>query len=233
MSENYIEIRGLNKRYQRKKAVTGVDLQLHQPGMVGLVGPNGSGKSTLLKIIAGMLRPSSGDVYVMGERTNRMIANKVAYLAEVDSLYDYQRVRQAVAFFEKVYPDFSSAKSTEMLEELNIDLDDKIKNLSKGNRARVKLAITLARDVPILLLDEPLSGLDPIVREEILKMIIRHTNIHKQITFISTHEVAEVEPFLDHIVFVKQGEILLSENVETIREERGQSVVEAMREVLQ
>ncbi|PYZ98161.1 spermidine/putrescine ABC transporter ATP-binding protein [Alteribacter lacisalsi] len=232
MNHPFIDVKGLTKKYRRKTALKKIDLTIDSPGLIGLVGPNGSGKSTLLKTAAGLLRPGKGSVTILGETVSRRIADQAAYLAEVDSLYDYQTVRQAVVFFSRVYPDFSVEKAESLLGELKIDTGMKIKSLSKGNRARVKIAVTLARDVPVLLLDEPLSGLDPIVREEILKMIIRHTDLNRQATVISTHEVAEVEPFLDYIIFVKDGSILLSEDVETLRETRGQSVVQAMREVL-
>jgi ABC-2 type transport system ATP-binding protein len=232
MNHPFIDVKGLTKKYRRKTALKKIDLTIDSPGLIGLVGPNGSGKSTLLKTATGLLRPGKGSVTILGETVSRRIADQAAYLAEVDSLYDYQTVRQAVVFFSRVYPDFSVEKAESLLGELKIDTGMKIKSLSKGNRARVKIAVTLARDVPVLLLDEPLSGLDPIVREEILKMIIRHTDLNRQATVISTHEVAEVEPFLDYIIFVKDGSILLSEDVETLRETRGQSVVQAMREVL-
>ncbi|MBM7094339.1 ABC transporter ATP-binding protein [Bacillus sp. H-16] len=232
MTTRRVSTEDLTKKYLGKPALNGVSIDLNEPGIVGLVGPNGSGKSTLLKIIAGMLRPSKGKVLVMNQVPDRLISKETAYLSEVDSLYDYQKAGEAVTFFSRMYPEFSPEKAKEMLRELEIDLNDKIKHLSKGNRARVKLALTLARDVPLLLLDEPLSGLDPIVREEILNMIIRYTDIENQMTILSTHEVAEVEPFLDHILFMKEGRILLSENVETLRETQGKSVVEAMREVL-
>ncbi|WP_026689750.1 ABC transporter ATP-binding protein [Alteribacter aurantiacus] len=232
MTDQLISLNNLTKKYMNKEALNGIDLVLNRPGLVGLVGPNGSGKSTVLKMIAGLLRPSGGTVHVLNQKPDRRISRKVAYLSEVDSLYGYQRVEEAVTFFDTVFTDFSPKKAKEMLHELEIHLNDKIKNLSKGNRARVKLALTLARDVPILLLDEPLSGLDPLVREESLNLIIRYTDIERQLTFLSTHEVAEVEPFLDHIVFIKNGRVLLSENVESLRELKGKSVVEMMREVL-
>ncbi|TMW73350.1 ABC transporter ATP-binding protein [Alteribacter natronophilus] len=232
MNEPFIKTGGLSKSYRGKKALDNVTVSIDRPGITGLIGPNGSGKSTLLKTAAGLLRPGKGSVTVLGEPVSRQVASRVSLLAEVDSLYGYQTPEEAVTFFSRVFPDFSSEKAASLLEKLEIDSGTEIKNLSKGSRARVKIALTLARDVPLLLMDEPLSGLDPIVREEILGMIISCIDISRQAAVISTHEVAEVEPFLDHVVFIRNGKILLSENVEKLRETKGKSVVEVMREVL-
>ncbi|WP_158282193.1 ABC transporter ATP-binding protein [Salipaludibacillus keqinensis] len=222
----------MSKKYLNQTALTNITFQLTKSGIYGVIGPNGSGKTTLLKIMAGLLRSSKGTVEIMEKPVTRLSSQHIAFLSEADSLYSFQTVNQMVDFCHNVMPDFSKDKALNMIQSLNIEKDKKIKHLSKGNRARVKIVLTLSRQVPVLLMDEPLSGLDPLVREDILRMIVMNVDVEEQILVLSTHEVSEVEPFLDHVIFMKNGTCLLEKSVEQLREEKGQSVVEAMREVL-
>lgn len=230
-AESIVELKEVSKRYGFSQALKPTTLSLSEPGIIGLVGPNGSGKSTLLKLIAGLIRKTSGEVYVCGQPVSRMIADRVAFHSEVDSLYHFFTVQETIQYAEQVFPDFDREKAYSMVDSLQVDPQKKIKHMSKGNRAKVKLVVTLSRKVPLLLLDEPLSGLDPLVREDILKMIAKFAEIENQMIILSTHEVTEVEPLLDHVICVSGGEILLSEKVEDLREQRGKSVLEMMREV--
>jgi len=232
MSESAITLQNVSKKYGKQIALANVDLSLNQKGIIGVIGLNGSGKSTLLKMMAGLVQPSSGEVSFGNEKITRRIGSHIAFLSELDALYPFQTVAQAVHLWDGAVEDFSSEKANKILQSLNVDTNKKIKTLSKGYRARVKLAVTLARNVPVLIMDEPLSGLDPIVREDILKMIVSNVDLEKQRLILSTHEVSEVEPFLDYVIFLKNGEVVLNAAVETLREDRGMSVIEAMREVL-
>lgn len=230
--DHIITFNNVSKKYGLTKALKDVSFQVPKSGIIGLVGPNGSGKSTLLKLVAGLVKKSAGEIIVCGDHVTRLIGSKVAFLAEVDSLYDFYTVKETVQFSASVFPDFDEQKANSILETLQVDLNKKVGTLSKGNRARVKIAITLSRQVPLLLMDEPLSGLDPLVREDIIKLIARYVEMEEQTLIISTHEVTEIEPLLDHVLLVKSGNILLSEKVEELRETKGQSVLDAMREVL-
>ncbi|AOM83050.1 ATP-binding cassette domain-containing protein [Salisediminibacterium beveridgei] len=229
--ETMIEMKHVTKRYGKNEGLFDVNWTMNQTGLAGIIGPNGSGKTTLLKLIAGLLRPTSGSIKIHGRETDRTIGDQVAYLSELDSLYGFQTIRQAIRFHEKTISAFRLDKAEAMTNELALPMDKKIKHLSKGNRAKVKIILTLAREVSILVMDEPLSGLDPIVREDILKMIIRHLDVERQLGLISTHEVTEVEPYLDYVMFLHQGSIMLEGETDRLREEHGKSVVELMREV--
>ncbi|OIJ11171.1 spermidine/putrescine ABC transporter ATP-binding protein [Anaerobacillus alkalilacustris] len=230
--EKIITFSDVFKKYGLTIALNNVSLQIPKGGIIGLVGSNGSGKSTLLKLTAGLLKKTSGEITVCGEKVTRLIAKKVAFLAEVDSLYEFFTVSETIALSSDVFDDFDQKKAIEIIETLNVDQQKKVGSLSKGNRARVKIAITLARKAPLLIMDEPLSGLDPLVREDIIKMIARYVEMEEQTLLISTHEVTEIEPLLDYVVLVRDGEIMLSEKVEDLREKKGQSVLDAMKEVL-
>jgi ABC-2 type transport system ATP-binding protein len=232
MNKPEIYLTNVTKKYLRQPAVENISFQLKGSGVYGVLGENGSGKTTLLKLIAGLLRPSSGTIKVMHRPVSRLSSKDIAYLSDADSLYSFQSADQLIHFWEKVAPDFSKDKAFRMVRELNLDVNMKIKNLSKGNRARLKLVIALSRQVPVLVMDEPLSGLDPLVREDILKLIVMNADVERQLLVLSTHEVSEVEAFLDHVIFMKDGKCILEENAEALREQKGQSLVATMREVL-
>ncbi|ADH99398.1 ATP-binding cassette domain-containing protein [Salisediminibacterium selenitireducens] len=227
-----ITVRKLTKTYSKGEGITDIELTLDRPGLTGVIGPNGSGKSTLLKLMAGLLRPSKGTVEICGTSVDRRIGTKVAYLSELDSLYAFQTLEGAMVFHDKTISAFDRERAEAMANNLNLDLKQKIKTMSKGNRAKVKILLTLARKVPVLVMDEPLSGLDPLVRQDILNMIISETDVEKQLVLISTHEVTEVEPFLDYVLILRDGQVVLQGGTDTLREEHGKSVVELMREVL-
>ena len=159
-----------------RKALEGLTLSLPQGKIIGLVGENGSGKTTLLKLIAGLVTPDSGSATFNGSHITRKVATNIAYMPDADLFYPYFTVGQLIDFYESQFTDFNPAKAKEIAQFLNLSLDSKIKNLSKGNRGRVKIAVTLGREADYYLLDEPFSGLDPMVRDDIAKGLIRFTD---------------------------------------------------------
>jgi ABC-2 type transport system ATP-binding protein len=233
MSENIVEIKNVSKKYGMKEGVQGLSFSIPSGGIVGLIGSNGSGKTTLMKMIAGLLQPTRGEIFVANQKVTRMICQKVAFLSEQDSLYSFYTVGSTLKFANSVFPDFRLDKAREMLQFLRLDEKQYVKHLSKGNRARLKIAITLSRKVPLIIMDEPLSGLDPIVREDILRMLASYVELGEQTIIISTHEVTEVEPLLDYVIFINEGQLVLSADVEKLRAEKGKSVLETMKEVVQ
>ncbi|MDO7785736.1 ABC transporter ATP-binding protein [Desulforamulus aquiferis] len=232
MAEHIIQFSNVRKRYLRQVALDDVTLSLPQGKIIGLVGPNGSGKSTLLKLTAGLVRPSSGSVKVNGKEVNRMIASEVSYLSELDVLYPFYTVKETIDFNAGLFADFDVAKAQEMLTFMQLDPDKKVKALSKGNRGRLKIILTLARKVPLILMDEPLSGLDPLVRDSIIKSLISYLDLEQQTVVMTTHEVTEVEPILDMVVAVQNGQIRGMAEVDEIRSTHGQNLVEWMKENL-
>ena len=216
-----IELKNVSKKYGSRRTLDDLTLALPKGKIVGLVGENGSGKTTLLKLIAGLLTPNSGSAECNGEKITRRIASSVAYMPDADLFYPYLTVGQLFEFYESQFADFNPVKAKEMAQFLNIGLDSKMKNLSKGNRGRVKIAVTLAREADYYLLDEPFSGLDPMVREDISKGLIRFTDTERQTIVMSTHELKEVEPLLDEIVVLRGGRLLAHESVDEIRDVHG------------
>ncbi|MCR2822165.1 ABC transporter ATP-binding protein [Lederbergia panacisoli] len=221
-----IQFNQVTKKYGSEKALDHVTLQFHSGKIYGLLGPNGSGKSTTLKLIAGLVYPNSGKVTVQDEEVTRRISRKVAYLTELDMFYDSFTVNKMVHFYDTQFPDFNADKAAKLLLEMKLDGKKKIKQLSKGNRGRLKLVLTLAREAPIVLLDEPFSGLDAMVRDSIIKSLLTYIDFEEQTVIIATHEIDEIEPIMDEVIAIYNGHIIGHENVEKLREELGLSVLE-------
>lgn len=226
-----IKFEHVGKRYLKKVALKDINLELKPGKIVGLIGENGSGKSTTLKLIAGLIQPTSGVVTVNGRRVSRRISEHVAYLSELDEFYGFFTVGEMIAFFASQYPDFNREKAEEIRRFMKLAPDSKIKNLSKGNRGRLKIVLTLAREVPVVLMDEPLSGLDPMVRDAIVKGLISFIDLERQIVLITTHEIKEVETILDEVLLIKGGEIIGHKNVEELRDRENLGLVEWMTKV--
>lgn len=216
-----IELANVSKKYGGRRALAGVSLTLPKGKIIGLVGENGSGKTTMLKLIAGLLTPDEGKVTYEGRPVTRRIASDIAYMPDTDLFYPYFTVAQLFEFYDSQFTDFDLLKANEIAQFLNVSLDSKIKHLSKGNRGRVKIAVTLGREASYYLLDEPFSGLDPMVREDIAKGLIRFTDTETQTVLMSTHELKDVEPLLDEIVVLRSGQIIAREAVDDIRNEYG------------
>ncbi len=219
----------VTKKYGREYALNEVSFELEPGKIIGLLGPNGSGKSTTLKLIAGLISPTNGTVKVNGKEANRRIASDVIYLTELDMFYDSFTVKDTVKFTASQFPDFDQKRAEELLHFMMLDPVKKVKQLSKGNRGRLKLVLALSRKAPVLLLDEPFSGLDPLVRESIVKGLISYVDFTYQTVVIATHEIDEIETLLDEVIVIKNGVILEKRNVEGLREEEGLSVLEWMK----
>ncbi|ERN54548.1 ABC transporter ATP-binding protein [Alkalihalophilus marmarensis] len=224
-----ITFNNVSKKYMTKTALKDINIELNKGKIIGLVGENGSGKSTTLKLIAGLIQPSKGSVIVNGQEADRRIAKDVTYLSELDEYYSFYNVGQTIEFYASQFPDFNLVKAEEIREFMKLDKNTKLKHLSKGNRGRLKLILTLSRDVPVILLDEPFSGLDPMVRDSIVQGLISFVDLEKQIILITTHEIKEVEMILDEVIAIKDGQFIGHHNVEDLRYTQNMSIVEWMK----
>ncbi|OEH92782.1 ABC transporter ATP-binding protein [Bacillus solimangrovi] len=226
-----ITFENVSKSYLSQNALNNVDLRLPSGKIIGIIGENGSGKSTMLKLMAGLIRPTKGTVKVNNSPANRKISEIVTYLSELDAYYTIYTVKQTIDFFATQFKDFNLDKAYTIMEFMKLAPDQKVKNLSKGNRGRLKIVLSLARDVPYILLDEPFSGLDPMVRESVVKGLLSYIDLNKQTVIITTHEIQEVEALLDMIVVIRNGKILNMRNVEELHENEKKSVVEWLKKV--
>ncbi|MFV5337773.1 ATP-binding cassette domain-containing protein, partial [Bacillus paralicheniformis] len=185
------------------------------------------------KLITGLSFPDSGSVLIGGRPAARKETKNIAYLTELDMFYDPFRVKDMIHFYETQFSDFRINKAWDLLKDMKIDGDKKIGKLSKGNRGRLKLALTLARDAAVVLLDEPFSGLDPMVRESIVKSLLTYLELDKQTIVIATHEIHEIEQILDEVVVVLNGRIEEKKDVEQLREESGMSLLEWLKRFIE
>ena len=225
-----LECRDLCKRYGSVQALDHINLRLEPGRIVGLLGPNGSGKTTLIKMANGLLTWEHGDLLIDGMAPGIETRKIVSYLPERTYLAEWMTAAQTIDFFEDFYPDFRRDRAEDMLLRLNVPLDRKIRQLSKGTREKVQLILVMSRKAKLYLLDEPIGGVDPATRDYILSTIIGNYDPEATV-LISTHLIADVEQVLDEVVFISQGQVVLQQTVDQIREEQNKSVDQLFREV--
>lgn len=231
ITDQALIISNLRKKYPKVEALKGVDLALPQGEIWGLLGPNGSGKSTLLKCIIGLVKPDGGEIRILGQVPSRRTKAQIAFVPEVENLYRWMTVRQAIDFTASFYEDWDEGRIPGLLEFMGLDPDKKVSSLSKGMRARLKLILALARKAPLLLLDEPFSGIDPASRDRIVEGIVRQFKSEEQSMIISTHAVGDTEQLFDGVVFLDEGTVSLQGNAEDLRDQYGKSINDLFKEV--
>ena len=229
-SKVILECRGLTKTYGRATALNDVNLKLLSGRIVGLLGPNGSGKTTLIKLANGLLTPSSGEILIDGHRPGPETKKVVSYLPDRDFLQGWMTVENAISYSADFFDDFRSDAAREMVGRLGIDLRQKIKTLSKGNREKVALILCMARAAKLYLLDEPIAGVDPATRDYILQTILSNYAEDSTVV-ISTHLISDIEPVLNDVIFIKNGMIEMYRSADEIRETENMSVDALFREV--
>ena len=225
-----LECSQLCKRYGRVQALDGVDLTLEPGRIVGLLGPNGSGKSTMIKLACGLLTPSEGSIRICGEKPGAVTNALVSYLPERTAVPEWMSVKELLAFYADFYDDFQLEAARQMLDAMGLASAKQIRQMSKGSREKVQLILTMSRQARLYLLDEPIGGVDPATRDYILSTIIAHYNPEASVV-ISTHLIADVEKILDEVVFLQEGRVLLHDEVDALREEKGKSIDALFREV--
>ncbi len=225
-----LECRGLTKAYRGKQALDHINLKLNAGQIVGLLGPNGSGKTTLIKLATGLLKPSDGEILIGGLKPGKVTKAHVAYLPDKDFLPPYMTTEQLLNMYQDFYKDFNRSKALAMISNLGLNRKQKMKEMSKGTREKLQLILTMSREAAVYLLDEPIAGVDPAARDYILRTILSNYS-EKALVVISTHLIADVEAILDDIVFLKNGQVVLHQQADDLREETGKSVDHVFREV--
>ncbi|AWI05256.1 ABC transporter ATP-binding protein [Clostridium drakei] len=230
MEDFILKANNIEKSYFNKKALSGINMEVKKGRIIGLLGPNGSGKTTFLKIAAGILRQSSGEIFIDGHKPGVYTKAIVSYLPDKDYLFKWMKIKDAIEFFNSFYKDFDKDKAEELLKFMNLDENSKITSLSKGMSEKLYLTLTLSRKAKLYILDEPLGGVDPTTREKILDAILDNYSEESSM-IITTHLVNDIERLFDDVAFISKGEIVLSGNAEEFRNEKGISIDELYREV--
>ncbi|WP_367649524.1 ATP-binding cassette domain-containing protein [Paenibacillus sp. NEAU-GSW1] len=224
-----IRMTNVSKKYANQIALQDISLTIPTGKIIGIVGGNGSGKSTLLKLMSGLALPTSGSVTVNGETANRKTGKVVSYSSESSLFYPIFTVREAIQFQASQMADFNLAKAEEIMRLMRLDPLMKIKSLSKGNRGRLQIVLTLAKEAPYILMDEPLSGLDPMIRDSIVKGIISYVDLKSQTLIMTSHEVAEIETLIDGFIALKDGSLLRMADVEELHETEALRIADWMK----
>ena len=223
VSEPVIAVSELTRRFGAKTALAAVSLSLPRGAVYGLVGANGAGKTTLIKHLLGLLRAESGSVRIFGldpVADPVGVLSRIGYLSEENDLPGWMRVDELIRYSRAFYPAWDDGYAEELRRTFALDPAARIKNLSKGQKARAGLLIALAYRPELLILDEPSSGLDPIVRRDILGAVIRTIAGEGRTVLFSSHLLEEVEQVADHVTMISDGRIVLSGALAALKESR-------------
>lgn len=224
-----IELIDVHKKYGRKKVLDGINFTVPKGEISTLIGVNGVGKTTILNNIMNLQPVTKGQILIDGEKHHPNIYEKVSFIPDASITLPEMRIRQALDFMKTFYDSWNERRAQEMLSFFRLNKDDKIKDLSKGNVAKVNLLLGLALDVEYVLMDEPFSGIDIFTREQISEVFTSYLVENKGV-LITTHEINEIEFIVDRAILMDEGKILREFNVEEVREVEGKSIVDVMRD---
>lgn len=225
-----LEIRDLVKSYGQNRVLDKLSIKVERGGVVGLLGPNGCGKSTLIKLICGLLTQDSGDILINGLPPSSETAGVISYLPDTNAIPLGNTVKYTIRYFADFFTDFDTNKAYEMLKRLDINPKAHIRALSKGNKEKLQLILTMSRNAQLYVLDEPLGGVDPAARDYILETILTSYNKDAAV-IITTHLVYDIQDALDDVIFMKDGRVALCSSVSALRDQFGKTADELFREV--
>lgn len=214
-----VETHGLTKRYGSFTALAGFTFGVARGEVFGLLGPNGAGKTTLLRLLLGFLRPTSGKATVGGldcYQESVAVHRQLAYLPGDPRLFRRMRGSDTLKFFAEVRPGGDFSKSLEIAQRLELDVRRRVASMSTGMRQKVALAATMAADVPLIILDEPTSNLDPTVRSVVSKLVREAQQAGRTVLF-SSHVMSEVEEVCDRVVIVRRGQLVHTQVMSELR----------------
>jgi ABC-2 type transport system ATP-binding protein len=228
MEPTVVDVSDLSRTFAEKKALDGVSFRATAGQVYGLVGSNGAGKTTLIRHLLGLLRATSGSVRVFGldpVRDPVGVLGRVGYLSEERELPDWMSIEELLRYTQAYHPTWDAAYARELLETFALDPAKKVKNLSKGMRAQAGLIAAVAHRPQLLILDEPSSGLDVVVRRDILDAVVRAVADDGRTVIFSSHLLDEVERMSDHVTLMHQGRVALSGVLDDVRREYQRSRV--------
>ena len=227
-----ISVKDLRKRYGSTAAVDGVSFDIAPGEIVGLIGPNGAGKSTLLKSVMGLIH-HEGEVTVLGQSPRRQrsrMLESLSYIADVASLPDWISVRRLLDFMDGVHPNFDRQVALRYLARTEVTESHRVKALSKGMKTQLHLALIMAVETRLLVLDEPTLGLDIIFRTEFYDTLVNEYCTTEKSILVTTHQVEEVEPYLSRVMFIHHGKLLFDRRLDQIPEQFLRLTVDPERE---
>jgi ABC-2 type transport system ATP-binding protein len=225
-----LESRELTKKFGAKTAVDNVSLSMEPGHVYAMLGPNGSGKTTWMKMAAGLVKPTSGEVFFNGNPVGIESRKDVAYMSTEPYFYDWMNIEDAGKYYQDFFEDFSMERFLRMLHDMGLNEKDKIRTLSSGMVAKMKIALTLARDAKVYMLDEPFNGIDLLARDEIRPAILSAA-VPEKLLLLSSHLVEEMEAIADRAVFISNGRLVEVRDLEEMREVDGVSMADRYRAI--
>lgn len=212
-----IRTESLSKKFRRVEALNGLDLSVPEGAIYALVGPNGAGKTTAIKILMNIIHATSGRAEVMGSDSKKVHGKlfcSIGYVSENQKLPDWMRVERFLGYLRSFYPSWDRDLEADLVKRFDLPRGRKLKQLSRGMRMKVALASALAFRPKLIILDEPLGGLDPLVRDELIEALLDRAS--EATVFISSHDLAEIESFASHVGYLEEGRLVFSEQMTTL-----------------
>ncbi len=228
---NIVSARCLRKQYKRKLALDNASFEIPSGRIVGLIGPNGAGKTTALKAILGLI-PFEGELHVLGKdpRTQRdELMNEVCFIADVAVLPRWIKVKDAIAFVEGVHPRFDAAKCRRFLQGTQLTDELRVREMSKGMIVQLHLALVMAIDARLLVLDEPTLGLDILYRKQFYQRLLEDYFDEDKTILVTTHQVEEIEHILTDVMFIRDGKVVLDAAMDDVGQRYTEVLVDAAR----
>jgi ABC-2 type transport system ATP-binding protein len=223
-----VEFKNVYKAYGKKEILKDVSFKIESGKIVGLLGKNGVGKSTIIKLLNDLITPTSGEVLFDGLKPGVESKRRISYLPEKTYLDRSMKVKEVLKYYSEFFSDFDIERAKELLKDLNLDLEDYLVKMSKGMLEKLQLVLTMSRNADLYILDEPLGGVDPATRDYILDTILSNFKEGSSV-IVSTHIISDIEKILDEVIFIDNGEIVLYENADELRQERNASIDEIFR----
>ena len=223
-----LEIKDLNKSFDNKEILKDINLSIQSGKIIGLLGKNGVGKTTLIKLINDLLTPTSGEILIKGQKIGVETKKVISYLPERTYLNKQMKVSEVISYFGDFYDNFDSEKAKKLLKDLDLDINQKLTQMSKGMQEKVQLVLVMSRNADLYVLDEPLGGVDPATRDYILDTILSNFNENASV-IISTHLISDIEKILDEVIFIDKGQIVLQSDADKLRNKENASIDEIFR----
>jgi ABC-2 type transport system ATP-binding protein len=214
-----IEMKNVSKSFDRYRAVENVNLSIQKGSIYGLIGSNGAGKTTLIKLLAGIYRQEQGDVIIEGKPVfeNASLKQKVFYIPDQPYFFTHYTTKHMAHFYKSIYPSWSEERFSRLAELFEIDLNKKIQTFSKGWQRQISFVLALSANPEILILDEPMDGLDPVVRKKVKTLLINDVAEREMTILISSHNLREIEDICDHIGIIHKGTLIMEKELDELK----------------
>ena len=228
--DKLLEVNNIRKKLNGKEILKGVEFTLEKGKVLGIMGPNGQGKTTLLNTIQGFLKADDGEIKIDGSEFDATTKNDISYLQDANIFNKSMKIKNAINLYSDFFSDFDKEKMNYYLDFMNLDSSARIKDLSKGMMEKFNLSLTLSRRVKLYMLDEPISGVDPVSREKILDAILENLSEESSM-IITTHYIGELERIFNEVIFLSEGKVIEQGDAEELREKYHCSIDEVYRKI--